>query len=211
MCSLARFYYSGNPERKSTAITAKLLVFLNDIFSKIHKSFAFDDVSGSKASVCPASARLCRRHVRQGSASQSQYIYLQAKHSVLADGCALRVSGTGSRAAAAPLSDTGRRPAAPAAWLAGSPRTAADPGRGICTCRQCIMSCFPPQKSLPFSVAGFGPNSGKFSISRRFANVKCEKHPNFSVSFRLFVFKWRNILARDRPRLWKAEKVHLPA
>lgn len=73
------------------------------------------------------------------------------------------------------------------------------------------MSCFPPQKSLPFSVAGFGPNSGKFSISRRFANVKCEKHPNFSVSFRLFVFKWRNILARGRPRLWKAEKVHLPA
>lgn len=93
MCSLARFYYSGNPERKSTAITAKLFVFLIDIFSEIHKSLAFDAVSGSKASACPASARLCRRHVRQGSASQSQYIYLQAKHSVLADGCALRVSG----------------------------------------------------------------------------------------------------------------------
>lgn len=119
--------------------------------------------------------------------------------------------GQAPRASAPPLSGTGRHPAAPAAWLAGSPRTAADPGRGIYTCRQCIMSCFPPQKSLPFSVAGFGPNSGKFSISRRFANVKCEKHPNFSVSFRLFVFKWRNILARDRPRLWKAEKVHLPA
>lgn len=109
--------------------------------------------------------------------------------------------GQASRAAAPPLSGTGRHPAAPAAWLAGSPRTAADPGRGIYTCRQCIMSCFPPQKSLPFSVAGFGPNSGKFSISRRFANVKCEMHPNFSVSFRLFVFKWRNILACGRPRL----------
>ena len=96
MCSLARFYYSGNRKRKSTAITAKLFIFLIDIFSKIHKPFAFDAVSGSKASVCPASARLCRRHVRQGSASQSQYIYLQAKHSVLADGCALRVSGTGA-------------------------------------------------------------------------------------------------------------------
>ena len=96
MCSLARFYYSGNRKWKSTAITAKLFIFLIDIFSKIHKSFAFDTVSGSKASVCPASARLCRRHVRQGSASQSQYIYLQAKHSVLANGCALRVSGTGA-------------------------------------------------------------------------------------------------------------------
>ena len=109
--------------------------------------------------------------------------------------------GQAPRSSAPPPSDTGRRPAAPAAWLAGSPRTAADPGRGIYTCRQCIMSCFPPQKSLPFSVAGFGPNSGKFSISRRFANVKCEKHPNFSVSFRLFVFKWRNILASGRQRL----------
>ena len=193
MCSLARFYYSRNPERKSTAITAKLFVFLIDIFSKIHKSFVFDSGSGSKASACPASAKLCRRHVRQGSASQSQYIYLQAKHGAS--------PGQAPRSSAPPPSDTGRRPAAPAAWLAGSPRTAADPGRGIYTCRQCIMSCFPPQKSLPFSVAGFGPNSGKFSISRRFANVKCEKHPNFSVSFRLFVFKWRNILACGRPRL----------
>ena len=28
MCSLARFYYSGNRKRKSTAITAKLFIFL---------------------------------------------------------------------------------------------------------------------------------------------------------------------------------------
>ncbi len=132
--------------------------------------------------------------------SRSTYTYRQSTASWPTDVPCVS-PGQAPRSSAPPPSGTGRHPAAPAAWLAGSPRTAADPGRGIYTCRQCIMSCFPPQKSLPFSVAGFGPNSGKFSISRRFANVKCEMHPNFSVSFRLFVFKWRNILARGRPRL----------
>ena len=41
MCSLARSYYRGNRTQKSTAITAKLFVFLIDIFSKIHKSPSF--------------------------------------------------------------------------------------------------------------------------------------------------------------------------
>lgn len=95
MCSLARSYYRGNRTQKSTAITAKLFVFLIDIFSKIHKSLSFSVCSRSKASACPASASVWRRHVRHGSASQSQYIYLQAKHSVLAAGCALRVSEAG--------------------------------------------------------------------------------------------------------------------
>ena len=41
MCSLARSYYRGNRTQKSTAITAKLFVFLIDIFSEIHKAYLF--------------------------------------------------------------------------------------------------------------------------------------------------------------------------
>ena len=181
MCSLARSYYRGNRTQKSTAITAKLFVLLIDIFSEIHKAASFPTAPAQRRPPAPPPPA-CGAGT-SGTAqcpSRSTYTYRQSTAFWPPDApCASPKRAI--PAAAAQPAGTGRCPAAPAVCCADSLRTAAESDRGICTYRQCIMSCFRHGDPSILCLPDPNPLRDGFSICRRFANVKCELYLNFQA------------------------------